>query len=63
MESELFPMTKVKYRVLALNGYGDHEQGDEVEIDLTADQEKQALELGFLEPVHKTKKKEEETDA
>ena len=51
---------KRKYRVLALNGWGDTEQGEEVTLDLSEDQSKQAIERGELELA--TKKEKESDD-
>jgi hypothetical protein len=51
---------KKKYRVLALNGWGDTQQGEEVTLDLTEDQAKQATERGELELA--TKKDKEDND-
>jgi len=51
---------KKKYRVLALNGWGDTEQWGEVTLDLTEDESKRAIERGELEPA--TKKDKEDND-
>lgn len=49
-----------KYRVTAATGYADHAEGEEVELDLTPEQEERAIERGSLTPVNKTKAKEKE---
>ena len=59
MEGGDVPVKK-KYRVLALNGWGDTEQWGEVTLDLTEDQAKQATERGELE--YATKKDKEDND-
>lgn len=51
---------KTKYRVTAATGYADHAEGDEVELDLTPEQEQRAIERGSIAPVNKTKAKERE---
>jgi hypothetical protein len=55
--------TKQKYLVTAKTGYAGKKEGDEVELDLTEEQKRRAVERGSLKPVDakpKPKKDEEE---
>lgn len=52
---------KRTYLVAAATGYRGHKQGDRVELALTDDEERRAIERGSLR--HVKAKKEEEQDA
>jgi hypothetical protein len=56
-------MSKKTYTVIADTGYDGHAKGDVFEADLTADQERRAVERGSIKVgKHTTIKKEEKAD-
>ena len=54
---------KTKYKVTAVTGFRGHKLGEEVEAELTDEEEARYIERGSLTPVKKSTKKEEAKDA